>query len=260
MTGLAGFSGDALLTHAFGLLMLLARIGTTMAMMPGLGETAIPTAVKAGIILVLTLLLLPVIEPVLPPRPVTEVALALMIMIEMVNGLWFGWLARVLASSLPMAGQLIADFAGLSNVLMPSPESGAQATALARLYEVVVPVLILSTGLYRELLSALTGFYRLIPPGSIAWASDSATVTVTAIAGSFGLALRLATPFVLASVAWNVGIGLIARLVPRLQVFFVALPGQIGLGLLLLSSVAIPLITAWMEAMTADFGTLPGGG
>ena len=53
-------------------------------------------------------------------------------------------------------------------------------------------------------------------------------------------------------------IGLIARLVPRLQIFFVALPGQIGLGLLLLAAVAAPTIGAWIEAMHTGLSGLPG--
>jgi flagellar biosynthetic protein FliR len=110
------------------------------------------------------------------------------------------------------------------------------------------------------LLSALFRFYRLIPPGSLTWTPDSAEATVAMAAESFNLALRLAAPFILASIAWNVAIGLIARLTPRLQIFFVALPGQIGLGLLLLAAVASPIIGAWIEAMRAGLGALPGTG
>ena len=176
------------------------------------------------------------------------------------HGIWFGWLARILTTSLPLAGQFIADFAGLSNVLQPSPDLGAQTTAISRMYDVAVPALILSTGLYRLLLSALVGFYRLIPPGSLAWVPDSAAATVTVVASSFNLALRLSAPFILAAISWHVAIGLIARLVPRLQIFFVALPGQIGLGMLLLAVMAAPTIGAWLEAMHADLGTLPGAG
>ena len=260
MTGFSGLSGDLILDHAFGLVLVLARIGATLAFLPGLGETAIPAVVKAGMVLTLTILLLPIIEPSLPPRPENEVTLGLMVLTELANGLWFGWLARILTTSLPLAGQFIADFAGLANVLMPSPELGAQSTVISRLYDVAVPVLILSTGLYRLLISSLVGFYQLIPPGSVAWVPDSAAMTVTVVAESFNLALRLSAPFILAGIAWNVAIGLIARLVPKLQIFFVGLPGQIGLGLLLLAAIATPTIAAWMEAMRAGFAALPGAG
>jgi flagellar biosynthetic protein FliR len=258
-TGLNGLSGDLILDHAFGLILVLARVGATLAFLPGLGETAIPAVVKAGMVLTLTILVLPIVEPALPPRPDSEVALALMVMTELANGLWFGWLARVLTTSLPVAGQFIADFAGLANVLQPSPELGAQTTAIARLYDVAVPALILSTGLYTVLLSALVGFYHLIPPGTLAWVPDSAATTVSMVAESFNLALRLATPFILAAIAWNVAIGLIARLVPKLQIFFVALPGQIGMGMLLLAAIAAPIVGVWIEAMRSGFVTLPGG-
>jgi flagellar biosynthetic protein FliR len=259
VTDFAGLSEDLILNHAFGLVLVLARIGATLAFLPGLGETAIPAVVKAGMVLTLTILLLPIVEPALPPRPASEVALGLMVMTELGNGLWFGWLARVLTTSLPLAGQFIADFAGLANVLQPSPELGAQTTAIARLYDVAVPALILCSGLYTVLLSALVGFYRLIPPGTLAWVPDSAATTVSMVAESFNLALRLATPFILAAVAWNVAIGLIARLVPRLQIFFVALPGQIGLGMLLLAAIASPIIGVWIGAMRTGFDSLPGG-
>ena len=258
MTGFEALSGDLILGHAFGLVLVLARVGATLAFLPGLGEATIPAVVKAGMVLTLTILLLPIIEPELPPRPDGEVALALLVMTELANGMWFGWLARVLTTSLPIAGQFIADFAGLANVLLPNPDLGPQTTAIAQLYDIAVPALILSTGLYTELISALVGFYHLIPPGTVAWVPDSVAATVSVAAQSFELALRLAAPFILAAIAWHVAIGLIARLVPRLQIFFVALPGQIALGLLLLAAITAPTVAAWIEAMHAGFGLLPG--
>jgi flagellar biosynthesis protein FliR len=259
VTGFAGLTGDLILDNAFGLVLVLARVGATLALLPGLGESTIPAVVKAGMVLTLSILLLPIIDPTLPPRPDSEVALGLMVVIELANGLWFGWLVRILTTSLPLAGQFIADFAGLANVLQPNPELGPQTTAISRLYDIAVPTMILSTGLYTLLISAMTGFYRLVPPGSAAWITDGAATTVTVVAESFNLALRLSAPFILAAVAWHVAIGLIARLVPRLQIFFVALPGQIGLGMLLLAAVAAPLLAAWSEAIRSGLAILPGG-
>ncbi len=257
---MTGLTGDLILDHAYGLIVALARIGAIFALLPGLGETSVPAPIKAGLMLTLTLLLLPVIEPMLPPRPASEAAIAQLIAIETANGLWFGWLARVMTSSLPLAGQIIADVSGFSNILMPSPDLGGQTSAISRLYEVAVPALMLSTGLYMVPIAALAGFYRLVPPGALAWSGDSVPMTIGTVAASFELALRLATPFILTGIAWNVAIGLIARLVPRMQIFFVAMPGQIGVGLLLLATLATPLLAAWMDAIHTGLGTLPGGG
>ena len=256
MTGLA----DLIQQQAFALLLVLARVGPIFVLLPGLGEASAPSVLKAGLALTVTILLLPGVEPLLPPMPDSNLRLALMVAAELGDGIWFGWLVRIIVGSLALAGQFIADCAGLSNVLLPTPETGAQTTAIARLHEIAVPALILSSGLHTLPLSALAGFYQVVPPGTTLLAPDSAALTVTAVADSFSLALRLASPFVLTAIAWNVAIGLTARLVPRLQVYFVALPGQIGLALLLFAWVVTPMLAAWMDAMRDRFGGLPGLG
>ena len=260
MTKVVGFPTDLISNYAFALVLTLARVGAILAMLPGLGETSVPAVMKSGTLLCLTMLLLPIVAPAFSPPPESEVALGLMVLAELANGLWFGWLTRVIVTSLPMVGQIIADFAGLSNILMPSPELGAQASAIGRLYEVAVPTLILSTGLYAELLSALVGFYRVVPAGTLAGSPDSVALAVTVIVESFNLALRLASPFIVASIAWHLATGLIARLVPRLQIFFVGMPGQIWLGLSLLALLSSAIIGAWIEAVGTGFLALPGGG
>jgi flagellar biosynthetic protein FliR len=216
--------------------------------------------IKAGLTILLTILLLIVLEPVLPSRPESEVALAIMLLNEMIVGFLFGWIARVIMISLPMAGQMIADFTGLSNVLLPSPELGSQAAAMARLYEVALPTLVLSSGLYRTLLSAMVAFYHLIPPGAAASVPDTTALVIAVTAETFHLAIRLTGPFIVLAVAWNLGLGLITRMVPRLQVFFVALPGQIAVGLLLIAAMAAPIVAAWSDAVELAFHTLSGGG
>jgi flagellar biosynthesis protein FliR len=87
---------------------------------------------------------------------------------------------------------------------------------------------------------------------------DATETAVGAAADSFALAIRLASPFLLASIVWHVATGLLARLVPRLQVYFVAMPGQILGGIVLLAAVATALLTAWQAAVRSGFAGLPG--
>lgn len=81
---------------------------------------------------------------------------------------------------------------------------------------------------------------------------------MSAVGGSFALALRLAAPFVLAAIVWNLALGLLSRLVPQLQIYFAAMPGQIAGGLLLLGLLASAVITAWLAELRTGFGALPG--
>jgi flagellar biosynthetic protein FliR len=172
--------------------------------------------------------------------------------------LWLGWLARLLVLALPIAGQFIAYMLGVANVLQPDPELGSQATPIARLFDVIAPVVILVSGLYVLPLAALAGSYGLIPAGTMLPAADTAATAARAVATAFTLAVRLASPFLLVSIVWHVATGLLARLVPRMQVYFVVMPAQILGGIVLLGVLATALLSAWEGAVRTGFSLLPG--
>jgi flagellar biosynthetic protein FliR len=243
---------------SFGFMLVLARFGAAMALLPGLGEATAPAMIRAGLALGVTLLLLPVLLPLLPPLPDAGLTAAGMVAAEVVTGLWLGWLARLVCLALPMAGQFIAYLLGLATVLQPDPQQGGQTTALSALFGLAAAVAVLASGLYALPLSALAGSYRLVPPGTLLPAADGAQMAVAAVGSAFALALRLAAPFVLAAIVWHTAVGLIARLVPRLQVYFVAMPGQIVGGLALLASVATIILSTWQDALRAALASLPG--
>jgi flagellar biosynthetic protein FliR len=249
----------SLLDWAPAFALTLARVGAAMALLPGLGEPGAPATVRIGVALGITILLLPDLQPMTPLVPESGIQMALMVAGEVVTGLWFGWIARMIALALPIAAQFIAYLIGLSSVLQPDSELGAQSTALGKLFELAAPMLILSTGLYALPLKALDGLFRLIPPGHLLPAGDSAQVALHAVGTTFGLALQLASPFVVADIVWHVAIGQIARAGSRMQIYFVSMPGQIlgGLALLILTGSAI--ILAWRDSAQSFLGLLPGG-
>jgi flagellar biosynthetic protein FliR len=248
----------ALPTGAFAFTVVIARVGGAMALLPGLGESQPPAMLRAGLALAVAFLLLPAIAPMVPVVPEAGTQAASMIAAEAVTGLWLGWLARLLVLALPIAGQLISYMLGIANVLQPDPVLGSQATPIARLFELAAPLLILSSGLYALPLMALAGSYHLIPPGALVPAADSAETAVRATATAFALAMRLASPFLLVAIVWNVAAGLLARLVPRLQVYFVVMPGQILGGIALFGILAIALLTAWQTSVRSGLSDLPG--
>ena len=243
---------------SFAFMLVLARFGAAMALLPGLGEATVPALVRVGLALGISVLLLPGLLPLMPPMPAAGLTAAGMIGAEVTTGLWLGWLARLICLALPMAAQFIAFLLGISSVLQPDPELGPQSTALAALFDLAVPLVILVSGLYALPLTALAGSYHLIPAGTLLPSADSTAMAVAAVAQAFGLALRLASPFILASIVWHVAIGLIARLVPRLQVYFVSMPGQIVGGLALLASLFGVIMAAWQDAVRDSLAALPG--
>jgi flagellar biosynthetic protein FliR len=254
------FTPVALLDWAPVFALALARIGAAMALLPGVGEAAAPAIVRIGLALGLTILLLPELQPMMPPVPASGLSLGLMIAGEVVTGLWFGWVARMIVLALPIGAQIIGVLVGLSSVLQPDAELGAQSGALGKLFEVAAPVLLLVSGLYRLPLLALDGLFHLIPPGHLLPPGESADAAIRAVAISFSLAVQLASPFVVVGIAWHVAMGLISRVISRMQIYFVSMPGQIILGLALLTITASAMTLAWRDGASAYLGALPGGG
>jgi flagellar biosynthesis protein FliR len=251
---------DAWPLWAFGLMLVLARVGSALALLPGLGETAAPPPVRAGLALAIALLLLPGLVSAIPKVPEATLDMGAMVAAEVVTGLWFGWLARVAMLALPIGLQYIAYLLGIASVLQPDPELGPQTTALAHLTEIAAPLIILVSGMYTMPLEALAGLYRLVPPGTLIPLADGTDMALRVSAEALSLALRLASPFVLASLLWHAGIGLVARLVPRVQIYFVSMPGQLLGGLLLLAGLSGAVLGAWRDATSAALGHLPGAG
>ena len=253
-------SEAALLDWAPAFVLVLARVGGSMVLLPGVGEAVAPAIVRIGLALSITVLLLPDLQPMMPTVPAAGLSMGLMIAGEVVTGLWFGWVARMIVLALPVGAQFIGYMIGLSSVLQPDPELGAQSGVLGKLFEMAAPVLMLLSGLYRLPLTALNGLFELIPPGQMLPSADSTGIAIRAVGTGFSLALQLASPFVVIAVVWHLAIGQLARVASRMQIYFVSMPGQIMTGLALLTITASTMILAWREGVQAFLIALPGGG
>jgi flagellar biosynthetic protein FliR len=243
---------------AFACAMILARAGAAIMLLPGLGEASLPAMLRAGIALMLTVLLVPVVAPSMPPIPGDALHLAAMVGAELLTGLWLGWLAWLLVQALPIAGQIVSYLVGVSNVLQPDPVLGAEATAVSRMLSLLATLVVLVSGLWTMPVAAIASSFHVIPPGTFLPAADTTETVLQAVAQTFELALRLSSPFILASIVWHLALGVIARLVPRVQVYFVTMPGQILGGVALLGLLAGGMVAVWEEALRDAYAHLPG--
>ena len=242
---------------AFAFVLVLCRVGAAVMLIPGLGEVEPPTTVRAGLALAISFLLLPTVAPLVSAPP-PGWGSAGMVAAELLAGGALGWLARLPSLALSMAGAVISYMTGLSSVIQTDPSLGGQSAALSRMFGIMAPMLILSTGLYAWPLSALAGSYQVIPPGAVMPAGQLAETVQQAVSASFGLSIRLAAPFLLAGLLLQAGLGLLARLVPQLQVYTVAVPGQVLGGLALLGILGASILYAWSETLSALWSHLPG--
>jgi flagellar biosynthetic protein FliR len=248
---------DALSAFSFAFMLVLCRCAGAVMLLPGFGESEPPAILRAGIALCFAVLITPVVAPELPHAPAGFMPLALMIAGELMTGVLLGWLARLVALALGMAGQILSLATGHSSILQPDVTLGALSNAVGRMMSTAAPVLVLGSPLYTLPVQALANSYHVLPAGGAWPAGDYAETAVRATSESFALALNLAAPFMLISIIWQTGLGLLSRFTPQIQVYFLAMPGQLLGGLLLLALLAAPLLSAWSSAAQSAFAALP---
>src|ERR1700722_4791248 len=160
-----------LLTSLIVYLPAFVRISATMLLMPGIGEAVIPATVRIGLSACITIAVSSAVPQADLQTDTPAIKLATTVASELLTGIWFGWLTRLVASALPMAGQYAGYMIGLSNVLQADVEPAAESSALGSLFSLIVPLLLLTSGLYMLPLRALAGLFDLVPIGQIVpWA------------------------------------------------------------------------------------------
>ncbi|HEX7197948.1 MAG TPA: flagellar biosynthetic protein FliR, partial [Dongiaceae bacterium] len=109
--------------------------------------------------------------------------------------------------------------------------------------------LIFATDMHHLVIAATNDSYRLFAPGAIPFIGDVAALTTRTVANAFRIGIQLSAPFLVFGLLFNLGLGVLARLMPQMQVFFVGLPLSIMLGLLILVVVLGPMMTVFLAAV-----------
>jgi len=222
---------ELLPAEIFSYLLVFARIGTTIAILPGFGESYVSPRIRLLLALAITVMLTPILADKLPPLPSSPIELALLVAGEGMVGLFIGSVARMLLAALAAGGAILAFSSGLANAMLFNPMLSDQGALPGVFLSVLGLLLIFVTDTHHLMLMALLDGYSIFLPGGILLFGDFADVLAQVLAGSFRMGLQIAAPFLMYGLVFNVGMGLLARLMPQMPIFFVALPVQILLGL-----------------------------
>jgi len=230
-------------------MLILCRIGSAMMSLPGVGEASIPPRVRLTIAMLMSALLVPILGPSLPPLPAQPVHLAFLVITEIGFGLALGLVTRMLFTAMHVAGTVIAMQAGLSAATFFDPNMGGQNAVLSGMLVFLGTALMFATDMHLVLLQAVHDSYTLFPPLRVPAFGDFAQVATQLLAESFSLGMRMAAPFIVYGIVFNVALGLLNRLMPSLQIFFIMQAPQIALSFVLFGFT----LTAIGVAYTAAF-------
>jgi flagellar biosynthesis protein FliR len=215
-------------------ILMFARIGTMIMLLPGLGEMSVPVRVRLVVALLLTAVLFPLHRAAYTinlrePGPVL-IALGQELLVGMVLGL----AARLTVSALQTAGSVIAQQLGLGFVTAVDPTQGQQGLIIGNFLSLLGVAMIFATDLHHLVIAALNDSYRLFQPGEVPVVGDVAGMVTRTIASAFQVGIQLSAPFLVFGLVFNIALGVLSRLMPQMQVYFVGVPLSIMIGFLIL--------------------------
>jgi flagellar biosynthetic protein FliR len=244
--------------NVFAALLVFARIGSAIMLLPGFGEFYVMQRYRLLLALMLALLLTPVLLPVLPAMPSSAVRLVAIVGSEVIIGLFLGTVARILLSALDIAGTVISLQLGLSAAQIFNPMLAQPGTLTSTLYGLLGILLIFLTDLHHVMLRALVDSYEVFAPGVMPQLNDLSEAMAHAVASAFSIGMQMAAPFILLGTGFFVGLGIAGRLVPQLQIMFVTQPLQIIGGIAALMLVLAASMRWFLDAFIQQFAAFTG--
>lgn len=219
----------------FHFILLVCRIGAAFVSMSGFGEVYVVTRVRLLMAIAVSLALQPVLEPLLPPLPAGALEALLLIAGELLIGLFIGGITRILQGILHVAGMIIAFQSSLASALLFDANQGSQGSVVGNFLTLLGLTLIFATGLHHLLLKGVAHSYIAFKPGLMPPVADFAELATTVLSEGFMVAFMLSVPLIISGTLIYLGAGLLGRLMPNMQVFFVLIPVQVYVSFVLLA-------------------------
>ncbi len=227
-----------------------ARVSGLMVFCPFLGSDAAPIPVKAGLTMLLTVLLHPLHGPVglvLGPWQWARVAMG-----EILIGLVLGLVVNFLFESTLLAGQILGVQIGYSLATVFDPQTQADTPVLSQFHRLAALLIFLQLDVHHWLLRALMRSFSYLPPGSAAATLALASGLLHAAGGIFLTGVQIAAPSLVATLVADMALGFLGKASPQLPVLFIGLALKNLLGL----AVLMAAMAYWPRLFNQQFARL----
>ncbi len=243
-----------LTTGVFAFMLTFVRMGTTIMIMPGIGNAYVPPTVRLHFALAFSFILFPFLQAKIPtPLPGTFMMVTLILM-EFVVGLFIGTVCRVLLAALDVAGMIISTQSSLANAQIFNPAFAAQGSVIGGFITLAGTLLIFDTDMHQLIISAMIRSYELFPLGQVPDVGSMTALLVRQLSLAFTVGIQMTAPFLVVVMLLYIGMGIMSKLMPQVQVFMIAVPVQIWIALVLLSLVGSTMMLFWLNWFATGMG------
>jgi flagellar biosynthetic protein FliR len=218
-------------------MLVFARIGTMLMLLPGVGEATLSARMRLTVAVVLSAILYPLHRAAYQIDLKAFAPTLSMLGEELLVGAVLGLTARLTIAALGIAGSVVAQQLGLANITGVDPGEGQQSILVGNFLTMLGVTLIFATDMHHLVIAALNDSYTLFEPGEVPPLGDVAALLTRTLAAAFRIGVQLSAPFLAFGLLFNIGLAVLSRLIPQMQVYFVGAPLTIMIGLITLAVV-----------------------
>jgi flagellar biosynthesis protein FliR len=229
--------------------LVFARVGALMMLAPGIGDQFVPGRVRLTLALFLSMMIAPIVEARIPALPASTSEMAALIGIELIIGLALGLTTRILFSALATAGAIAGMQTGLAMAMTFDPTQSQQGAVFGTFLALLGTAVVFQTNTHHWFLTGAVASYGNFDVGDAAPLGQIAQWVLQAFSQAFSLAIQMTAPLLLYGIIMNVALGIVNRVAPQIQVFFIAQPVQVLFGIALFMITAGAGMMVWLEAI-----------
>ncbi len=212
-------------------LLVLIRVSIILFMMPVFNSKTISMTVKACMSLMLAILVAPVAPVSQALFPHTSTGFFVVVLQEIFIGIVLSLLLRLVFAGLQIAGQMVGVQMGLSVANIMDPQTGVQSVIVSQFAYMIALLLFLVTNGHHAILRVLFQSFEILPPGTLVLSQPLYKMVMTMGHEMFVLSIKLMAPVMAILFLSQVALGILAKLVPQINMLIVSFSINVALGL-----------------------------
>lgn len=221
-------------------LLIAMRMTGFVTLNPLIGRRGVPGVVQAGIILILSATVFSIWDGGVTV-PATLLELAFRMLLEFILGYLLGLTVNIFLYIPLMGGGMIDVQMGMSMGSTYDPGSQSSITVTAHILNSLMILLFFAANGHHTLFRILITSGDLVPFGAVRLNPNLASVMVEIFAACTVLGVKLCMPILMAEVLGQIGMGILMKVIPQINVFAINIELKVILGLLLLLTLMAPL-------------------
>lgn len=233
----------------FPFFLVLVRLASMLMTLPGFTDVAVSARIRMLMALSMTVATFAMVEDTLPPLPTKTSVLMLYIMTEVIMGALLGISIRIFVVCMNIAGEMVSFMTGLSAAQLFDPRTQTQTSGPSVFLSLLGVTLIFVADVHHLVIQAFIESYQVYPPGKVPYMGDTVQAIIKLMSDVFVIGIKISAPVVAIGYLIYVAFGVLNRLVPQMQVFFITMPLAVGVGLFVLTLSLSAMLNLYMDEL-----------